>query len=366
MVVILKPSYGCNLNCRYCYLSSETKVFDSFSSDFIIPVLKQIKDYCESHHRQTMSVIWHGGEPLLWGVENYRKVFSYMRDAFSGYPYKNLMQTNLTLLNQEYIDLFKEYDVRLGFSFDGPKYIHDKQRISRRGKGTFDLVMDKLRLCRENDLHVGCITVATRNHIGHISDLYDFMNKNKISFKMNPLFISGEAEKNKEELGLTVGEYAKLVVELFDLMLDDPNCNISNSNFVEVASSMISNRTAGCLLGENCQGNFLAVSPRGEVFPCGRFCDSDYEIYAYGNLHSESFVDIMNKIHKSEPYRRYQYIKNSDCNQCDFFSICHGGCLHDGFLKSGDFKKKTLLCPAYKVIFAHIKKRLKEKGLLGE
>ena len=192
MVVILKPSYGCNLNCRYCYLSSETKVFDAFSVDFIIPVLKQIKDYCESHHRQTISIIWHGGEPLLWGIENYRKVFSYMREEFSGYPYKNLMQTNLTLLNQRYINLFKEYDVHLGFSLDGPKFIHDKQRILRGGQGTFDLVMDKLSLCRENDLHVGCIAVATRNLVGHISDLYDFMNKNKISFKMNPLFISGE------------------------------------------------------------------------------------------------------------------------------------------------------------------------------
>ncbi len=364
MIVIIKPSYGCNLNCRYCYLSSETKVYDSFDVDFILPVIKQIKDYCEGHHRQNLTLIWHGGEPLLWGIDNYNKVLSYMRNEFKDYPYKNLIQTNLTLLTQEFIDLFKEFNVKLGFSLDGPKSIHDQNRVTRRGNGTFDLVMNKLELCRKNDFHVGCITVATSKHIGRINELYSFMNQNKISFKMNPLFISGEAVKNENDLGLSINEYAKLIIELFDLMFDDPNCQISNSNFVEIASSLISNKTNGCLLGENCQGNFLAISPKGEVFPCGRFCDNDYEIYAYGNLHIDSFDDIMNKIYESEPYKRYQYIKNSDCNKCEFYSICHGGCMHDGFLSSGDFKHKTLLCPAYKVIFSHIKKKLKESGML--
>ena len=77
---------------------------------------------------------------------------------------------------------------------------------------------------------------------------------------------------------------------------------------------------------------------------------------------SMSFSEIMEIIYKSEPYKRYNYIKDSDCIKCEFFNVCHGGCLHDGFLKSGDFKNKTLLCPAYKLIFAHIKKRLKESG----
>lgn len=364
MVVIIKPLYGCNLNCRYCYLSSETKSFDSLDSDFIIRVIRQIKHYCENHHRQNLTMIWHGGEPLLWGINNYKKVFSFMKEEFVDYPYKNLMQTNLTLLSQEYIDLFKEYDVRLGFSLDGPKFIHDKQRIMKNGEGTFDIVMEKLSLCKKNDFHVGCITVATRNHIGHIHDLYSFMNQNSISFKMNPLFISGEAEKNQLELGLSVLDYAKLVIELFDLMYDDSLCEISNSNFVEIASSLISKRTAGCLLGENCQGNFLAISPHGEVFPCGRFCDNEYELHAYGNLHLESFASIVNKIHESEPYKRYLYIKQGGCSRCNFYHICHGGCLHDGFLASGDFRHKTFLCPAYKKIFAHIEQRLKNDKML--
>lgn len=365
MVVILKPTYGCNLSCKYCYLSSESKVFSFFDVDFIIGVIDQIFDYCNTHHRQSLTLIWHGGEPLLWGIENYKKVFSHIEDNYKEYPYRNLLQTNLTLIDQDFIELFKRFNVRIGFSLDGPKELHNMQRVMRDGKGSFDRVFEKIQLCRDNSISIGCIVVATSAHLGRIKELYDFMNSNKLSFKVNPLFFSGEAKKNKESLGISVMQYADLCIELFDTMLDDPNCMISNSNFVEIASSMISGRVAGCLLGENCQGSFMAIAPNGSVFPCGRFCDKEYERFAYGNLHESSFASIVKVINKSEIYHRFDFINKSNCRSCEFFSICHGGCLHDGYLNSKDFKHKTFLCPAYKIIFAHIKKRLVEKGLMA-
>ena len=365
MVIILKPTYGCNLSCRYCYLSTETKVFASFDVDFIIPVIQQAFEYCNAHHRQSLTFIWHGGEPLLWGKENYLKTFSFIEENYRDYPYRNLVQTNLVLIDQEYIDLFRRYNVRVGFSLDGPKELHDLQRITKDGKGSFDRVFEKIKLCRDNDMSIGCIVVATSAHIGHVKELYNFMNENRLSFKVNPLFFSGEAKKNKDDIGISVLQYADLCIELFDTMLDDPNCNISNSNFVEIASSMISGKIAGCLFGENCQGAFMAISPSGRVFPCGRFCDSEFERFSYGNLHESSFESIVQSISKSEIYRRYDFIKESECHTCAFFSICHGGCLHDGYLNSGDFRQKTFLCPAYKKLFSHIKKRLIEIGLMS-
>ena len=109
MVVILKPTYGCNLSCKYCYLSSESKVYSFFDVDFIISVIDQIFEYCNTHHRQSLTLIWHGGEPLLWGIDRYSKVFDYIEKHYEGYPYRNLIQTNLTLIDQGYIDLFKRY-----------------------------------------------------------------------------------------------------------------------------------------------------------------------------------------------------------------------------------------------------------------
>ena len=153
-----------------------------------------------------------------------------------------------------------------------------------------------------------------------------------------------------------------MAIELFDLWFEDTQGKVTESNFVEIASNIVSGKTTGCMFGRNCQDNFLAIAPTGDVMPCGRFCDDDLLRYSYGNLHAESLSDILLRIKQSEIYRRAEFIEKGSCKNCKWLNICHGGCLHDGFLKSGDFKSKTFLCPAYKKIFEHIERRMKALG----
>ena len=138
---------------------------------------------------------------------------------------------------------------------------------------------------------------------------------------------------------------------------------ITESNFVEIASNIVSKKTTGCMFGRNCQDNFFPIAPTGDVMPCGRFCDDDLLHYSYGNLHEETLSDILPRIKQSEIYKRSEYIEKGSCKHCKWLDICHGGCLHDGFLKSGDFRSKTFLCASYKKIFAHIEKRMLEAGM---
>jgi uncharacterized protein len=331
---------------------------------FAKSILRQIKECFLHNPKHRLSIIWHGGEPLLWGIENYKKIFAYMAQDFEGCKYKNSIQTNISLMNEEIIALFLKYNVHVSFSLDGPKGIHDLQRVNHNGEGTFDMIMEKIALCKEKKLSMGCIVVASKKHLGKIPELYQFMCDNNISFKFNPLFNAGEAKKNVDEYGLTPDEYAAMFIELFDLWFYDNEHKNYNKSFEEIASSLITKRTSGCLFGRNCQDSFLAISPNGDVVPCGRFCGNELIQYSYGNLHKESLEILLPKIRKSDIYNRYKYIEESSCGTCEYFEVCHGGCLHDGFIKSGDFKSKTFLCDAYKKIFAHISKRLKEKGML--
>lgn len=360
MTIIIKPTYACNFRCKYCYLSNDTKsshqVFDmAFAKD----VIMQIKEYLDRTHRRKLTIIWHGGEPLLWGIENYKEIFAFMEQQLVGIDLKNSIQTNLSLINEEYIDLFLRYRVHVGFSLDGTKEIHDSQRLSVNRTGTFDIIMEKVALCKNNGLSIGCIVVGSKKHIDHIQELYQFMCNNGLNFKFNPLFCSGEAQSNDNQYGITPAEYAQMAIELFDLWYEDRANHLTESNFVEIASNLVTGKVSGCLFGRNCQDNFFAISPTGDVLPCGRFCDIELQKYAYGNLHEEQLSDILPRIKTSEAYKRAEYIKSSSCSQCKFFHVCHGGCLHDGFLKSGDFRSKTFLCSAYKQIFSHIDRRLK-------
>lgn len=363
MILILKPTLACNLNCKYCYLEQKSKTANQFSLQFAKNILLQASQIIPPEKK--IKILWHGGEPLLWGINNYKEIFPYIKKIFEGHNYEVTIQTNLTLVNEEFIELFSKYGIRVGCSLDGPKAIHDSQRTLPGGIGTFDIVMRNLALCREKGLRVGCIAVGTKKHIGKITALYEFMSRNGIHFKFNPMFSAGEAKKNIEEYGLAPNEYADMAIELFDLWFYDNKNKVSNPIFVDIASSLISHKKCShCLFSKNCQDHVIAIAPNGSVVPCGRFCDDSLMKYAYGDLHFESLDTVIKKIKRSELYNRYAYLSKSSCGKCKYWTICHGGCLFDGYITANDFKSKTFLCETYKKIFSHMTQRLKETGLL--
>ena len=365
MVIILKPTYLCNFRCKYCYLSNKTKAHTNmFDIVFAKHVVLQFKEMLHATPQRKLTFIWHGGEPLLWGKKNYREILEFMKHELEEFDVHQSMQTNLSLVDEEYLDILTQYDVKIGFSLDGTKEIHDQQRVGAGESPTFDTIMGKLSLCHQWGMKPGCIVVGSRKHIGRIPELYQFMKKLHLNFKFNPLFISGEAEQNQNEYGITAQEYANMCIELFDLWFNDQDGKVTESNFVEIASNIATERTTGCMFSCNCQDNFLAIAPTGDVMPCGRFCDDELLHYSYGNLHHETLQNILPRIKKNTIYKRFEYIANSECSICKWYCICHGGCLHDGFLRNGDFQSKTFLCSAYKLIFAHIEKRLKEVGII--
>lgn len=361
MIIIIKPTYTCNFRCKYCYLSNVTKTHSSvFNIDFAKEIVRQIKDIHKKAHQNKITIIWHGGEPLLWGKVYFRVILDYIQQELFGFDVKNTIQTNLSLIDEEYLGIFSQHNVGIGFSLDGTKEIHDQQRVFTNNKPTFDVIMEKLALCRKWGINPGCIVVGSRKHIGRVPQLYQFMKEHEINFKFNPLFISGEALQNRDQYSITAQEYAQMSIELFDLWFDDSEGKIKESNFVEIASNIATRKVCGCAFRTNCQDNFFAIAPTGDVMPCGRFCDDDLLHYSYGNLHKETLSDILPRIKQSEIYKRSEYIEKGSCKHCKWLDICHGGCLHDGFLKSGDFRSKTFLCSAYKKIFAHIEKRMRE------
>lgn len=361
MTIIIKPTFNCNFRCSYCYLTncvkSDTKTMDYNVAESLI---SQIISDLKRRNKRKLTIIWHGGEPLLWGIDKFRSIFAFTEQLSDGLCIRHCLQTNLSLIDDDYIALFKQYNIRIGFSLDGPKDINDSYRKRIDGRGSFDTIIRNLYKCRDAGLNVGAIVVASSVLKNRVPELYRFICEHELNFKFNPLFLAGEAS-NCQSLSLTPLEYAQMSNELFDLWFFDKEHHIKESTFEDIASAFLTEHriTKGCMFSRNCQDNFLAISPHGDVFPCGRFCDTD-TTYSYGNICEEPLEIILKRRKESAQYKRAEFIAHSGCKNCSFFDICHGGCLHDGFLNGGNFESKTFLCAAYKIIFSHIRNRVHE------
>lgn len=364
MIAVLKPTYLCNLRCTYCYLPESQKVkLHRWSLSFAKKVIDNLFAYINKQ-QQSLTIIWHGGEPLLWGETNFKSILEYISQLKDQTECKirNIIQTNLTLINDTYLEIFSKHDVKVSFSIDGPLHINDKTRLNCDGQGTYNTILRKIELCKSHNTKLSCVVVGNKNHIGHIKDLYSWISRLGISnFKFNPIFNNGE--HSFDSIGISADEYADMLIELFELWFNDYDSTFSESNLTEICSNIATRRPRACHFKSNCQEIVIAISPEGEVCPCGRFCE-DSDKYSYGNLNKSSLDNILQKRDKTPLFNRSYILQNNECFDCNFWDICHGGCPHDALSSKNDFLKSTFLCPAYKRIFTHVTYRLKESGLI--
>lgn len=173
--VIVKPvSNSCNLACSYCYAGacspdSAAVMSVEFAKELVDSVLRTASG-------NRVEFIWHGGEPLLRGVEFYDQVFAYQKQAGCGrMDVVNAIQTNMTLLNQEWVDFLKAHDIPLSTSIDGPSWIHDRERKARDGGGSHETVVSKIRYAIENGIQVNTLTVVSEFSANFPKQIYQHL-----------------------------------------------------------------------------------------------------------------------------------------------------------------------------------------------
>jgi uncharacterized protein len=171
-LVILQPTSLCNLNCSYCYVPGRREA--ARMSD---EVLEAVAAFILTKDTPPRSIdfLWHAGEPLTAGMPFYRRAFELLDSrAPPGVVVQHVMQTNGTLVNQQWCDLLREYKVRVGISLDGPEEIHDRSRRTWGDRGSHRAAMRGYRLLRAAGLAPGAICVLTRHSLERPDEIYDF------------------------------------------------------------------------------------------------------------------------------------------------------------------------------------------------
>ena len=212
---IIKVTSGCNLSCKYCYDNS--RQVHSSTQRMSESVLNRVISQLIFHSPDKAEFIWHGGEPLLAGMDFFESIVELQRGyAQPNQKVLNRVQSNGLLIDENWLEFFKENGFKVGLSLDGPQEIHDQNRITLNGGGSFSLVKRAIDLLQKHDINFGVLAVLTKHGVDSAGAFYSFMKEMELyNFEFNDL-IDGSSE-----IAITPDEFVSFATHLFDLWMED-------------------------------------------------------------------------------------------------------------------------------------------------
>jgi uncharacterized protein len=372
---------ACNLDCTYCfYLSKQELPGGPGGGHMHDDVLERfVADYIASVTAEEVVFSWQGGEPTLMGLDFFRKAVALQKKyAKPGQRIENDLQTNGTLLDEDWARFLKEHSFLVGLSVDGPKDAHDHYRITKKGEPTFDRVCDAAATLRRFGVRYNTLTCVSRFNASRPLDVYRFLRRDLGSTYLQfiPIvepreFETTAPQKWNPEHTVAIGdprtspdhpdsvvtpwsvdaeEYGYFLSKVWDEWLARDYGKVL-VNFCEtLVVQHMGLPSQICVHGEFC-GKGVALEHDGSAYSCDHYV---YPEYRLGNLRERSLGEMV----FSPEQVRFGYAKSENlpayCRQCEFLSDCWGECPKNRFLRTPDGKPGlNYLCPGLKRFFAH-------------
>ncbi len=344
---VLEVSNKCNLECKYCAGNHSRR---GLNMDW--EIIKITIDKILSLSDKPIRLVFHGGEPLL-NFSVIKKGVRYIRTKDKNKRVKLTIQTNATLLTQEMINFFKKYNVNIGISLDGPKEIHDKNRVYPNGKGSFNDVMKAINLLKRNKCQFGTIMIVSNPK--DIRKFYPFLKLNKINYiKLNPYYQQGRGKDNIMPFKAQ-REFAKEHLRLFRKVLDHNKkypFKIILENISIMLHNLLSRERIGMCMRAPCgAGNStLGITAAGDIYPCDRM---KYEKkFLIGNIRENKNLEgiISHSPIREEIYSRTP-LNIPKCRSCVLRNFCGSGCATCVYIHFGSFFRESDFCEYNKDLY---------------
>lgn len=343
--LMIKPSSSkCNLKCKYCFYHSiadarDIKDYGFMKEEVLEGIIKKAISYCGDG---ACTIGFQGGESTLIVIDFYKKLIELVQKYNKNTKITYCIQTNGTLLNEEWAKFFKENNFLVGLSLDGTKEVHNLNRVDYLSKDTFNKVLKAAKLLEKYQVEFNILTVVTSTLCKKIESCYKFFKKNNFKYlQFIPCLDPMEDDKSSSSYSLTSEEYGKFLNKLFDLWYED----IMNDNFVSVR---FFDNILGAFLGEDyeacdmrgvcsCQN---VIESDGSIYPCDFYT---YEKYAIGNIVEETFEEIHCR-DKTINFIKESFNISNKCRECKFNNLCRGGCKRH---RENQPDNINFLCAAY-------------------
>lgn len=340
--IIFRVTNKCNLRCTYCYDGKNHEEYDfrdvnrNFEKniDKICKAIREIIDYGDEDY--PVELIFHGGEPLLVSADNYRKLL----EKLKGLNLKFSVQTNGTLISNEFINLFQDYDFNVGISLDGYDEKSNSCRIYKNKKNSFNDCLKNIKTLKEKNMKFGVIMSINKEHLGNELELYRFIALNGINCNIRPVFPS-----SPEKINISCDEYTNFFCKLFDIWFHDSNELVKTHQISELYLELRKSYDCNfiektCESCESCFLNFISMDIDGDIYPCNRLYGINE--YLYGNIYSNSMEEIMKKSNDLAEKRKKSI--NDKCSNCYLKDTCNGGCPANSYSYNRNILEKDFFC----------------------
>ena len=369
LYVMLKPAGAhCNLACKYCYYLEKNKLYPTAQRHLMSDeMLEQFtREYIEAQTMNQVLFTWHGGEPLLRSIDFYRKALSLQQKYAGGRRIDNVIQTNGTLLTDEWCEFFAQNHWLVGISIDGPQPDHDHYRLTAAGKPSWQKVMQGIKLLKKHGVEWNAMAVVNADNANHPLEFYRFFKENGCQFlQFTPIVerltrhedgrtLASLADKDEislSEASVTPEQWGYFLCAIFDEWVRKDVGKI----FVEIFDCTLANwmgiSPGICAYSKEC-GHAGVMEHNGDVYSCDHFVFPEYKL---GNIRDHSLIDML----YGEQQQEFSRLKHSSlprqCKECDMEFACHGECPKNRFMKDkyGD-SGLNYLCPGYYHYYQHV------------
>lgn len=344
--VTLSLTSTCNISCTYC---QNYTYFNTLGRKVVMPekvlsrIISSYLSFAMLNQQQRIQFVFSGGEPLSVGLEYFNKVIQIQNKFLKNNEIQviNSIQTNGTLLDQNWISYIKDNNFHICISLDGPKFIHDKQRVDFTGKGTLYRVIEGIQLLQANDVPFNFLVVITKNSINHEEEIYRFL------YTLKPTGIGFLPCMNRGPV-ISPKEYAEFMIRMFDLWFEDGNYQIPIREFKYLLLTMLGmkNEPRLCDYCGDCPRT-INICPDGTINVCDFYMGAKEGIL--GNILDLDFVELVHS-HKFQEFKRLTKNVPKSCRGCEYFEYCRGGCPY----RRNNFTQVDYFCPARKQIIQYV------------
>ena len=369
LYVMLKPAGAhCNLACKYCYYLEKNYLYQNSHRHLMSDeMLEQFtREYIEAQTMPQVLFTWHGGEPLMRSIDFYKKALALQKKYAQGKQIDNAIQTNGTLLTDEWCEFFAKNHWLVGISIDGPQEYHDHYRMTPAGKPSWEKVMQGISLLKKHRVEWNAMAVVNAYNAEHPLEFYHFFKDNGCQYlQFTPIVerltehedgrtlasIADDREIPLADASVTPQQWGNFLCTIFD----DWVRHDVGKTFVEIFDCTLANWMGVlpgiCAYSKEC-GHAGVMEHNGDVYSCDHFVFPEYKL---GNIREQSLIDML----YGEKQQAFSRLKHTSlprqCKECDMEFACHGECPKNRFEKD-KYGEPGLnyLCQGYYQYYTHV------------